>query len=77
MFKVYCHINVEAGDMSPILMKIINTQGVTEAHKVLGVYDIIAEIEGDDLRTIIEVVMEEIRQIEGIRATTTSICVDW
>jgi len=70
-------MNVDSRNFQEILMQVINTPGVVEAHKVLGNYDIIAEIEGEDIRTIIEVIMNDLRKIPGVKKSVTSLCVQW
>ncbi|MAH21462.1 MAG: AsnC family transcriptional regulator [Thaumarchaeota archaeon] len=62
-------LNVDLGDEEKILERIRKIDGVREAYRVYGIYDMILKIEGDlteDMKTIIT---EKIRRIQGVRST--------
>jgi DNA-binding Lrp family transcriptional regulator len=44
---------------------------VTEVHEVMGPYDIVAELEVDQLTDIPPILAERIRTMEGIQSTTS------
>ncbi|MDG6219152.1 MAG: Lrp/AsnC family transcriptional regulator [Candidatus Thermoplasmatota archaeon] len=46
-------------------------QGVTELHSLFGEYDIIAKIQADDFDEIGNIIIHEIRYIEGVIDTKT------
>ena len=48
-----------------------NVGEIKYLHPLLGEYDFILKIEADDLKTIADIVIDKIRQIDGIEDTTT------
>jgi DNA-binding Lrp family transcriptional regulator len=60
----------------PVLTKDVYAQlqqipNVVELHEVMGPYDIVCEIEADDLADIPPILGERIRRITGVESTTS------
>ncbi len=45
--------------------------GIVEMHEVMGPYDIVVEIEVENLQEIPRILGEKIRAIEGVESTTS------
>ncbi len=77
MVKAYVLIKAASGKEEDVI-KALNQMSVTdEAHGVFGGYDIVAEIRGRDMETLIEIVTGKIRKIDGIIDTETLLIVDF
>ena len=72
----YVLINVELGSEDAILKEIRKVPNVKECHRLYGIYDMIAKVEGDSLETIKQVVTWKIRRLDGVRTTVTTIAID-
>ncbi len=68
--RAYVLIKTGEGKAKQALREIRNLKGVTEADGVYGSVDVIAKLEGDNLA---ELVVNEIRKIDGVRDTNTLI----
>jgi DNA-binding Lrp family transcriptional regulator len=69
-------INTEFNAKSEILKSIKEIPQVKEAYLVYGVYDIIAQIETENLQEIKDVISMKIRRIDNVRSTLTMITSD-
>jgi len=58
-------------DVKAVVEKIRLVKGVKAANAVAGPYDVIAEIEALDFNTVVNMVIQNIRTIEGITDTIT------
>lgn len=58
-----------------ILKKLSEREEVIEAHFITGEFDIIAKIQGKDIREIIEFVTKKIRTWDGIQRTVTALSI--
>ncbi len=77
MVKAYVLIKAASGKEEDVI-KTLNEMSVTdEVHGVFGGYDIVAEIRGRDMETLIEIVTGKIRKIDGIMDTETLLIVDF
>ena len=66
-------VNTELGEEDEILEQLKSIGGVTEAHSVYGVYDIITRVVAVNLETLKEIIADKIRNMEGVRSTLTMI----
>ncbi len=69
--KAYIFMNTELGEENEVINKIKKVDGVTEAHMVYGVYDLVVVADVKEMIDIRMAVIEQIRKIEGIRSTMT------
>ena len=77
MVKAYVLIKAASGKEEAVIKKLNELSVTDEAHGVFGGYDIVAEIRGRDMETLIEIVTGKIRKIEGIIDTETLLIVDF
>ena len=64
-------IKLQAGKETQALTKIKEVKGVSHVSAVYGRWDLVVDIEADDLPMMSRVVVEKIRTIPGVFATET------
>jgi DNA-binding Lrp family transcriptional regulator len=69
--KAYILIVADPGKTKDAFAQMRNVPGVTEAHEVMGPYDIVVEIEVESLTDLAPILGTRIRKIEGIQSTTS------
>ncbi len=65
-----------AGSIEPIIAGIKKIKGVKGISPVTGPYDLIVEVEADDVNSLAKVVVSKIRKLKGITDTLTCIKVE-
>ncbi len=71
MIKAYILVVANPGATKQVYEALQKVQGVTECHQVMGPYDIVVEIEVEDLADVPPILGSHIRTIEGIENTTS------
>ena len=69
-------ITTELGATDDVLHAVMQIPNVTEAYMVYGVYDIIARIVSESMVQLQSTISRQIRGIENIRSTLTTIVMD-
>lgn len=69
--KAYVLVVTDPGKTRLVKQAMDNVPGIVEMHEVMGPYDIVVEIEVDNLQEIPPILGEKIRGIEGIESTTS------
>jgi DNA-binding Lrp family transcriptional regulator len=69
--KAYVLIVTDPVQTKTVLARIREIAAVKASHEVMGPYDIVVEIEVDDLSEIPPILGEGIRRIDGIESTTS------
>lgn len=64
-------LNVDLGEEEEVLDQTRKIEGVREARRVYGIYDMIVKIEGDLTEEVKKIITEKIRQLRGVRSTLT------
>ncbi len=64
-------INCDLGFEEQINEDLKHLSDVREVHEIFGAYDILAKVESDQISTLRESVMCEIRKIDKVRSTVT------
>lgn len=75
---VHAVVMVETGTAksTEILEQILDLDRVLEAHVVAGDFDIIAEVEADEVYEILETASTDIQSIDGVADTRTYVSLD-
>ncbi len=73
--KAYILIKTAPGKDRPVVQALRGSKLISSADVVTGPYDVIATIEAPDPNAILDMVMEEIRYIEGVIDTNTCFAV--
>ena len=66
-------INAEVGSEDEVLINLRAIPCVKEAHRVYGVYDIIARIEAESTDALKESISDNVRSLENVRSTLTMV----
>jgi DNA-binding Lrp family transcriptional regulator len=69
--KAYVLIVTDPGKTKRVVEEIHKVAGIVELHEVMGPYDIVLEIEAQNLQEIPVILGEKIRVIDGIQSTTS------
>ena len=69
--KAYVLIVTDPVKTKDVMKNIREIPEVSESHEVMGPYDIIVEIQAQDLAEIPPILGERIRRIQGIESTTS------
>lgn len=76
MVKAYILIKAKVGQEDSVLKDMLSISVTEEAHKVFGPYDIVAEVRGRDMETLVEIITEKVRKIKGIEDTQSILVID-
>jgi DNA-binding Lrp family transcriptional regulator len=76
MVKAYILIKAHVGQEDSVLREVLELSVTEEAHKVFGPYDIVAEVRGRDMETLVEVITQKVRRIKGIEDTQSILVID-
>ncbi|MDE1816719.1 MAG: Lrp/AsnC family transcriptional regulator [Thaumarchaeota archaeon] len=75
MTKAFVAIHCETGKESQIIRKLLEVKGIKNVTGVLGLYDIIVEIESPDSSLLEKIITEHIRKVPHVLTTMTLITV--
>ena len=71
MIKAYVLVVANPGSTKSAYTAIRAVKGVVECHEVMGPYDIVVEIEVENLSDVPGILSEQIRTIDGVESTTS------
>ena len=60
-----------------VYLELSGNSSVSEVHVLYGEYDLLIRISSDDAKNLTGMLMNEFRQISGVRDTQTMIAVDY
>jgi DNA-binding Lrp family transcriptional regulator len=69
--KAYVLIVTDPGKTKQVYSAIQGIAGIAELHEVMGPYDIVVELDVNNLQEIPPILGDRIRPIEGIQSTTS------
>ena len=75
MTKAFVAIHCETGKESHIIKKLEGVKGIKSVTGVLGLYDIIVEVEGNDSTNLEKIIINQIRKVPHVLSTMTLIAV--
>ena len=76
MVKAYILIKAAVGQEENVLREVLKLSVTEEAHKVFGPYDLVAEVRGRDMETLVEIITGKVRSIKGIVDTQSILVID-
>jgi DNA-binding Lrp family transcriptional regulator len=76
LYKAYVLIKVIPHREDKIIREISKVPAIVEVHKLFGQFDVIAEVEREGMREIMESIYQ-IRAIEGVLDTVTNLVADF
>ncbi len=71
MIKAYVLLVANPGTTRSVYTAVQKIEGVVECHEVMGPYDIVAELQVEDLADVPPILGEQIRTIPGVESTTS------
>jgi len=74
--QAFVLIDVMVGRTKEILKALVGVEGVKSAHAVTGPHDIIALVEGENLKSLSDMVLSQIRGVKGVIRTLTCMVID-
>jgi DNA-binding Lrp family transcriptional regulator len=69
--KAYVLVVTDPGKTKSVAAAMSSIPNIVEMHEVMGPFDIVVEIEVENLTEIPPILGESIRRIEGIQSTTS------
>jgi DNA-binding Lrp family transcriptional regulator len=76
MPKAYVLINTDPEVEEEFIDMLKNTEGVTEASSVYGIYDFVAKVEASSMEKVKEIITWKIRRLKNVTATITLLSVE-
>ena len=76
MATAYVLINCELGAEEFVISELNSIDGVIEVHGTFGAYDILAQVQSDQVEALRETITWKIRKIPKIRSTLTLMGID-
>ncbi len=73
MTTAFVLINVEAKKEDDVYQILLNTDEIEGIRQVFGQYDIIARVEAKDLQELRQIIIDKIRNVQGVMSTNTLI----
>jgi len=74
MVRAYVLIEMAAGHSRELVNTLKERHGVRNVDRVTGPYDVIAELEAEDIDALSELVTGEVHPITGVMRTITCVC---
>ena len=71
MIKAYVLVVANPGATKAVYSSLQGVKGVIECHEVMGPYDIVVEIEVEELSQVPPILGDHIRTIAGVESTTS------
>ena len=75
--KAYVLVVTDPGTTKGVIDILRSVPGIVETHEVMGPYDIVVEVEVENLTDMPSVLGEKIRKIPGIQSTTSLITIPY
>ncbi len=73
--KAYVLIVADPGQTGSVYQALKRNALITDCYEVMGPYDIVVELEVDDLTEIALILSEQIRTVPGIESTTSLVTI--
>ncbi len=73
MTSAFILINIEAKKEDEVYQTLVDTDEIEGIREVFGQYDIIARIEAKDLQELRKIIIDKIRNVQGVISTNTLI----
>lgn len=76
MVQAFIMIKTAAGESATVREQVVGMDAVLEAHVVAGQYDVIAEVQGEEVYSVIHAVATDLTSLDGVVDTRTYICLE-
>ncbi|MFB6120455.1 MAG: Lrp/AsnC ligand binding domain-containing protein [Halobacteriaceae archaeon] len=71
MVRAFVMVTTAAGEAEAVFSVVTALDAVREAHVVAGTYDLIAEVDGDEVYDVLDAAASEIGHLDGVEETRT------
>lgn len=71
--KAYVLVNTELGQEAAVVEELSVVPGISGAHSLYGIYDVIVEVEAETMEKVKEIVFNNIRRLDSVKTTITLI----
>lgn len=71
MIRAYVLINTHPGKALEVAANLVGQRGVLQADAITGEYDVIAQVEAEDLRGIGSIIVDTVQADKGVFKTVT------
>jgi DNA-binding Lrp family transcriptional regulator len=76
MVHAFIMVKTSAGESERLVESVREAASVQEAHIVAGAWDIIAEVDADEVYKVLKVASSEVQKLQGVTDTRTYITMD-
>lgn len=76
MVRAFITVQTNAGKSTELLEDVVSMEAVITAHVVTGEYDIIVEVQGEKVYTVINAVATDLHDLDGLIDTRTYVCLE-
>lgn len=73
MTDAYVNVHVDTGAVSDVAADVADVPTVSTVHVVTGEYDLVAQLELDDLDDLPHVVADHVHDVPGVADTVTNV----
>lgn len=73
MVHAFIMVKTDTGESKTLLGRVLDLDGIVDAHIVAGQYDLIAEADGGAVNNVLGVASSEIQNLDGVLDTKTYI----
>ena len=77
LIKAYVLVVTDPGTTQGVIDVLRDVPAVVEIHEVMGPYDVVVEVEVENLTDMPAVLGEKIRKIPGIQSTTSLVTIPY
>jgi DNA-binding Lrp family transcriptional regulator len=74
--RAYILISASAGKAMDVASHLKGQRGVIQADAITGEYDVIAQVEADDIAGIGSLIVEKVQRLDGVFKTITCLAVE-
>ena len=71
--RVFLNLFVESKELEKVSQALVGLPEVTDAYEVTGEYDVVAEIEVENIQEFRELLKNKILKINGVKSTVASV----
>jgi len=75
MVRAYVLISASPGKAIEVANKLARQDGVIQADAITGEYDVIAQVQADDVAGVGALIVEKVQRVDGVFKTVTCLAV--
>ena len=75
MVRAYVLISTSPGRAMDVVSQMVGKAGIVQSDAITGEYDVIAQVEAQDVAGVGQLIVEKIQRIDGVFKTVTCLAV--